>query len=282
MNKQTILNILKSNKIGRQILLNLRFLRKIPDYYIEHLCQSDYFESGEWHGSKIIVPNRKTRDYYIIYSPDVDKMGSHIRTYNIFRHHATAFYTSKENELFIKYAKGKSTFLDIGAAEGYFSALFASINQTPCNIYSIDCGSSSVHKHLYLTRDMNLRFYPQHEWEIIYAYVSSVEGKSNQLHWLDQNCPIVTIEELCRNSGIIPDLIKMDIESFEYEAILGSINFLQENKPTIILELHNKILEERGIQGNQLLDALKSIGYSISDSDCKNYITAPNPHIILT
>lgn len=56
--------------------------------------------------------------------------------------------------------------------------------------------------------------------------------------------------------------MKIDIESFEYEAVLGSKQLFEGNIiENIALELHPNILEVRGKSGSEIVDFLYEAGY---------------------
>jgi hypothetical protein len=53
------------------------------------------------------------------------------------------------------------------------------------------------------------------------------------------------------------DLIKMDIEGEEYNALKGAIKTIRKFKPKIIIEIHSKNLREK------ILEFLKNYGYNL-------------------
>lgn len=58
------------------------------------------------------------------------------------------------------------------------------------------------------------------------------------------------------------DLMKIDIEGFEYEAILGSKEIFERGKVKhIALELHPSLLKRRGKNGQEILDFLRDCRY---------------------
>ena len=68
------------------------------------------------------------------------------------------------------------------------------------------------------------------------------------------------------------NLIKIDIESFEYEAILGSKQIFEMNLiENIALELHPEILEKRGKKVSDILEFLYSVGYK-QNFKYKNFV----------
>ena len=57
------------------------------------------------------------------------------------------------------------------------------------------------------------------------------------------------------------DLIRMDIEGFEYESFFGMVETLKKFKPTLIIEIHSV---EMGLErSKEFLDNLRKLGYNI-------------------
>jgi FkbM family methyltransferase len=63
------------------------------------------------------------------------------------------------------------------------------------------------------------------------------------------------------------DIIKMDIEGAEHEALLGMENILREYHPILIVEVHNYFLPLFGSSSSQLLSWLTSLNYRITPID---------------
>lgn len=60
------------------------------------------------------------------------------------------------------------------------------------------------------------------------------------------------------------DLMKMDIEGYEYEAILGSPEGFRSHRiRTIALELHTALLSRRGLNERQITAFLEDCGYRL-------------------
>jgi FkbM family methyltransferase len=72
---------------------------------------------------------------------------------------------------------------------------------------------------------------------------------------------MTTLDDECERLGIYPDIIKIDIEGYEYEALSGARNLLMKRKPVICLELHLDMLEQRGINPRLICDDLSGCGY---------------------
>ena len=72
---------------------------------------------------------------------------------------------------------------------------------------------------------------------------------------------IESIPEASARLGVIPDFIKLDIESYEYEAIDGARAFLAEHQPELFIELHLNYLEERKLAPRTFVNTLVECGY---------------------
>jgi FkbM family methyltransferase len=237
----------------------------------------------EWHGARILVEDHLGQ-YYSIYSPcpNGDHFGVVQRTHKIFDHHAHAPYCRRENQMFISAAKSRRQLLDIGAAEGFYSALFAAVVGQSAEIVSVDPMDHNwtAAGHLEECRRINVEKNRCARWDIIPAYVSNeqatVDGKAN----LGGNCVVTTLVQLCEKSNFIPDMIKLDIESWEWEVVTSSIPFLSRHGPTLLLELHTRELKERGLDATDLVGQLSTIGYDIRGTDNTDW-SKSNAHLWL-
>lgn len=71
-----------------------------------------------------------------------------------------------------------------------------------------------------------------------------------------------TIDLLCEKHNIKKvSFIKYDIEGYEIEAVLGSKNILEQNKPLLILEVNGHCLRIRNKTPYDILTTLESMGY---------------------
>ena len=168
---------------------------------------------------------------------------------------------------FLKLSAGCGILLDLGASAGIFSALFAN-TRADATIHSVEPDSRSV-TLLSETRELNVSRSPS--WEIHPYLVADqagtrhfrTSGFGGEISQDDRDEEIIchSLESLCRTFPSAPDLIKLDIESFEFEVISGGIGWLEENRPRIFLELHWTMLEQRGCSPFELLQQLEKIGY---------------------
>ena len=57
--------------------------------------------------------------------------------------------------------------------------------------------------------------------------------------------PTTTLDSIVTQTTIIPDIIKIDVEGFEFQVLKGALGVLDTFKPKIILETHSKELREQ-------------------------------------
>jgi hypothetical protein len=77
----------------------------------------------------------------------------------------------------------------------------------------------------------------------------------------------VTVENLADAAArldAIPDCIMIDIEGYEDEAIFGAVDFLDQHRPLLLLELHLNYLEEKKVSAQSVVDALSGCGYTFA------------------
>lgn len=69
---------------------------------------------------------------------------------------------------------------------------------------------------------------------------------------------------------LAPDVIKMDIEGAEYDALVGGQRTIEKYKPTILVEIHTKKIERFGHTAKQVRQLLIGWGYALTDLGSRN------------
>lgn len=268
---------------GEDALLFVRFLRKLPALWRQERCIAQHGHLP-WSDNRIVVPGEEKGDFYAIFSPDdlSRPEGQYLRTYNLFCHHASAWYMRREVRNFIHYAKGVSRFADVGSAEGFYSALFASMHRAKAEILSIDCGSleGCNPDHSRLVLEQNAAVFLPRRWHYIKAFVTDSQRQPPAFP-LPADCRIDTLPSLLEQASFDPELIKLDIESSEHGVLLDSLGWLALHKPVLIIEVHNALLAPRGLSFKPVLQQLQAIGYQVVDWDDPDYLKAGNCHVVL-
>lgn len=177
----------------------------------------------------------------------------------------------EEMSAFISLCNSHKTLFDVGAQYGLFSLIFCSKNRDNLAIayepspILYPKATSIVHLNS-LDSQIKLENYAIGKEKGAFNFSLEDEG-------FIQICPsssttkgleieVTSIDSECLRLNIHPDILKIDIEGYEFEALLGAENLLKEQKPTIFLELHLHYLESRGIRPKEVLDYLENHQYS--------------------
>ena len=176
--------------------------------------------NNTYYPNKILI--KGDNQIYTIFAPDIlnenrrpNNKGilntGYIRTYNIFLHQASAWYMRKEVNNFVHYAKKYHKFADLGSAEGFYSALFASIHREKAQILSVDCFAEqgSDPEKIYILKEQNSKIFKPKYWEIARAFLT--DDYDTGIPWeLSDNVEITTLQDLFNKYNFFPDLIKFE------------------------------------------------------------------------
>ncbi len=81
---------------------------------------------------------------------------------------------------------------------------------------------------------------------------------------------MLSLDEFAKEHGIYPDIMKMDIEGFELDALRNAHEILMR-KPAINISVHPAFLEARGQSSKEVLDLLANYGYRIIWRSAETY-----------
>jgi FkbM family methyltransferase len=90
--------------------------------------------------------------------------------------------------------------------------------------------------------------------------IISVDADASSGEAID-DLQIVALDDEVQTRGLVPDLLKIDVEGYEYEVLAGARRLLREHKPAICLEIHLDLLERRGQSAAQVVNELVTHGY---------------------
>lgn len=171
---------------------------------------------------------------------------------------------------FLQIINTKKKFLDIGAQTGLFSAIFSKYNNGPVKILSVEPDSSVIP---FLENTKNLNKGVDTDWSIKSCFLSDLNGEidfhgvgSNRSFHLynDQvfeKTKLITLQDFLIENKFCPDVIKIDVESYEYEIITSSLTIIEKIRPSLQLEIHWEMLRKRGRDPSEFLKPLSDIGY---------------------
>lgn len=172
--------------------------------------------------------------------------------------------------------KNGDTFLDIGANEGYFSILASRYVGKTGKVICIEPQSRLqciIIKNIEENKSENIEVFQRaisdsNGTAVLYLSPDMNTGSSGlfrttKYRTLVENVPLTTLSQFLGDLNIKKiNLMKIDVEGFEYEIILGSKSVFEEGiVDNIALELHPTTLAKRGKSDLDIMDFLKGCGY---------------------
>ena len=177
-----------------------------------------------------------------------------------------------------RFLKPGVTFLDVGANEGYFSVFASKIAGPSGRLVAVE-----PQRRLGPVLERNFELNGVRNVAVEHCAISNRQGKETMHLSPDMNTgstsfvrstryalptesvETITLSDLFDRHGIErADLMKMDIEGFEYEAILGSPELFENHRiKAIALELHPWILEKRHLNSADITAFLERCGYTV-------------------
>lgn len=245
------------------------FVKRIPGYW--RLDRSDALRIRKGiSGLPIFV----TPEVHV-FSPE------HLTAYICWQKHGIdSVESATEIVDFLELSKDKKALIDIGAHTGFMSALFARSRSRPYHILSVEPDPDvlpALKRAVALNRGMDAH------WSILEAAVSDRIGRMSKpvtnllyenaqeaavrlnAHVADADIvdevKVTTLSDLLANLDWQPDIMKIDVESFEHEILCSSLDLIEKLRPALQLEVHWQMLKSREKNAEDFLAPLSSLGY---------------------
>jgi len=179
----------------------------------------------------------------------------------------------REMRSFMKLAKGRKCLLDIGSLYGIFSLSFASSNPQGVS-YAIEPSQMAfptLKGHIKINKELKIQPFQialgskngtidmKYEWSHLVA-VNDDENLADTV-----KVQMNTLDDFVKEKNILPDIIKIDTEGYEFYILEGGKTFLLTHDPVICLEIHIHRLRNYGISIDNLERLILSLGYKVYD-----------------
>ena len=177
--------------------------------------------------------------------------------------------------------KGSSCVLDIGAHIGLVALPVSKVLAPKGRVYAFEPATFNRNillRHAKLNNANNIEIIDslvgEKEVDKVVFYESKSDSPlgtialgSNQGDFIKKYKRQVSIDSFCEQKGIIPEVIKIDVEGAELGVLRGAQKILKRYRPTIILSVHPRELEVMGLNENMLHSFIKSLNYICYDSN---------------
>jgi len=206
---------------------------------------------------------------------------------NSYYHKGYWFYGSKREystiQIFFRIIQKGDYVIEIGGHIGYFSTLFSNIIGPDGKL---DVFEPSGENLKYLKKNVSLLpaklSYGVSIIEkgvgdqniILDFFIDPITGQNNSFvkdfdgfyenrkYSADENAklmivavPVIRLDDYLQNNTVHPNFIKIDVEGFEYNVILGAKNTIEKCKPSFMIEIQK--------DENEIISYFLSVGYNI-------------------
>lgn len=180
-----------------------------------------------------------------------------------------------------EYLKPGDTFLDIGSNNGFFSLLASNLVGSQGRVYAFEPSVSTygrLVKNLELNGFENIRAFNialgNKKGELTFYDYGTLDGSNSFVKMKNGEPKIVkmdTLDSIMEQEGTLPDFVKIDVEGFEKEVLLGSLkSILHKERIKVVLEYNRHILRKKGEDYSSIIKLLNDHGFQIhmmSDSE---------------
>lgn len=99
-------------------------------------------------------------------------------------------------------------------------------------------------------------------WESVSEYAASRVELATGKGELDRTTvPTITLDGFCATHGVVPDVLKLDVEGAEARVFAAATRFLSEHRGCLLIEAHPVALEHFGDSLQGLLAILADSGW---------------------
>jgi len=142
--------------------------------------------------------------------------------------------------------KNYSNFLDLGSFMGYYPCVIGKyFNNEELKIFAIESNPEYfkyIQKNIYQNNLRNIKIFNEilsDQIEDLYIDKEKVYLNNSNLNLIKKSS--ITLDQLCQNNKIIPEVLKIDVHGFEGKVLNGFKDSLFNKVKIILLELHSNI-----------------------------------------
>lgn len=172
-------------------------------------------------------------------------------------------YEFDKQILFEKYVKPNMVVYDIGANAGFYTLLSAVLTGSTGKVFAFEPVPQNIfyiRKHLGLNKITNTVVVEKAVSDKTSKFKFDLSSNPSMGHFSENGkieVEAISLDEFTKQGNPLPDLIKMDIEGAEFDALNGAKEILNTKKPVIFLATHGDEVKKN------CLELLKEMSYKI-------------------
>ena len=151
-----------------------------------------------------------------------------------------------------------STFIDIGSNIGIYSIYIAKKYK---NTHTI---SVEAHPEVFGLLKENKNLNNIDNMDVVNLAASNVDGDILKMSSL--------VEPIKEFRGKPVSVIKIDVQGYDYYALLGCENIIKQYKPVIIIEWEQEMIPDKNINFSHLENYMNKFGYKLTKSYNKDFL----------
>lgn len=169
--------------------------------------------------------------------------------------------------------------IDVGANIGMFTLLFSKLTNN--KVFGIEAS-----KHNFAMLEKNCEGYKNIILNNLYIS-NKTEIEEGEIHYLwtgrgsvlreKSEFPFIKLDDIQILQNTKIDLIKIDIDGYDFEAIQGATEIMKNHKPIVVIELVDEALQLHGFNKKMVIDFMYQNNYhhTITLDNC-NYVFESN------
>ncbi|GAA4466650.1 FkbM family methyltransferase [Nemorincola caseinilytica] len=218
--------------------------------------------------------------YYMMYGASGKSIKINDNDYVVSAHIARGISSEIDElpmKLLMRLSRNADTVFDVGANVGIISTIVAKEMKPGSVIYSfepaplsykyladtarVQKGNAGVKPFNFAVSNATGKLYFTNDGNSCTNHVA----KENEANVIAVDA--IALDSFCKQHGVIPDVIKVDIEGAEYWALQGMEQLLKENDIIVLMEIHSVFLAQNNITGAMFADIIDRAGYKVYNVD---------------
>lgn len=199
-------------------------------------------------------------------------------------------YEPETKAMLLSFLKPGMVFVDLGANEGFFSVVASRVVGATGRVLAIEPQARLapvIRRNLQLNESANVVLAQVAisdsnglaEFNLAPDTNSGSSGLSRATRYANptQSVRLLTLATCLHENGIDSvDVMKIDVEGYEYEAVFGSKDlFISGKVRRLLIEVHENLLRSRGLRAQDISDFLLSCGYGCHRQDGLMVFSSP-------